>query len=180
MAKRMGVGWTSRRTCRPGRAGGRACLAAEQLLGQSSWASRTVILRLAGIYGPGRLPRLQQMRAGESLEGDPDGWLNLIHVEDAAAIVGMVADRALELPRVYAVADGHPVVRREFYAEVARFWRTPPAVFHTAVDASRREDRHGGSHKRVSTARLRAGNRPALRYPTYRHGLAAMADEAAN
>jgi predicted methyltransferase len=72
------------------------------------------------------------------------------------------------------------VVRREFYAEVARIWRTPPAVFHTTGDASRREDRHGGSHKRVNTARLREEVAPQMRYPTYRHGLAAMANQAAN
>ncbi len=170
-------GWVDESTeCHPSRAGGRACLAAEQLLGHSPWASRSVILRLAGIYGPGRLPRLQALRAGEPLESDPDGWLNLIHVEDAAAIVGLVAERALALPRVYAVADGHPVVRREFYAEVARLWRTPPAVFRAAEDGPHREDRHGGGHKRVSTSRLQQELTPQLRYPTYRHGLTAMVD----
>lgn len=161
--------------CRPSRVGGRACLAAEQLLEQSPWASRSVILRLAGIYGPGRLPRLQTLRAGEPLDGDPDGWLNLIHVEDAAAIVGLVSERTLELPRVYAVADGHPVMRREFYAEVARLWQTPPAEFRTVSGGPQRDDRHGGGHKRVNTTRLQQELAPSLHYPTYRHGLTAMA-----
>lgn len=166
--------------CRPVRAGGRACLAAEQLLKQSSWAGRSVILRLAGIYGPGRLPRLQQMRAGNPLKADAGGWLNVIHVDDAATIVGLVAERALALPRVYTVADGHPVIRREFYSEVARIWRTPPAVFCPASEAQQREDRHGGSHKRVSTARLQQELAPQLRFPTYRDGLAALADKGSD
>ena len=38
--------------CEPVREGGRACLAAEQVLQASEWAERAVILRLAGLYGP--------------------------------------------------------------------------------------------------------------------------------
>ncbi len=122
--------WVNEATeCRPLRAGGRACLAAEQLLLQSELADRTVILRLAGIYGPQRLPRRRQLRSGQPLDTAPQGLLNLIHVEDAAHVVQCVADRELRLPRVFLVADGQPVLRAVFYTEVARLWGTPPAVF---------------------------------------------------
>ena len=91
--------WVDESTeCRPTRAGGQACLAAEQLLLQSAWAARTLILRLAGIYGPQRLPRLRQLQSGESLDTAPLGLLNLIHVDDAAQVVRQVADQALSLP----------------------------------------------------------------------------------
>ena len=149
--------WVDEATeCRPTRAGGQACLAAEQLLCASAWAARTVILRLAGIYGPHRLPRLRQLQAGEPLDTAPLGLLNLIHVEDAAQVVRHVADQALQLPRVFLVADGHPVLRGTFYAEVARLWETPAANFgESRVDVAARS--RSGSHKRVSNARMQSG-----------------------
>ncbi len=53
----------------------------------------TVILRLAGIYGPGRVPFLDKLCNAEPIPARATGFLNLIHVDDAAAIVmaGMVA-----------------------------------------------------------------------------------------
>lgn len=93
--------WVDEATeCRPTRAGGQACLAAEQLLCASAWAARTVILRLAGIYGPHRLPRLRQLQAGEPLDTAPLGLLNLIHVEDAAQVVRHVANTGSHLIQV--------------------------------------------------------------------------------
>ncbi|MHB8971151.1 MAG: SDR family oxidoreductase [Pirellulaceae bacterium] len=167
--------WVDEATeCRPTRAGGQACLAAEQLLLQSAWATRTLLLRLAGIYGPQRLPRLQQLRSGESLNTAPRGLLNLIHVDDAAQVVRQVADQALALPRVFLIADGQPVLRGTFYTEVARLWGTPAANFGASpsdVAASSRS----GSHKRVSNQRMQAELGIRLQYPSYLEGLAAIA-----
>jgi nucleoside-diphosphate-sugar epimerase len=172
--------WVNEATeCRPTRAGGQACLAAEQLLLQSTWAARTLILRLAGIYGPQRLPRLRQLQSGQSLDTDPLGLLNLIHVDDAAQVVRQVTDQALPLPRVFLVADGHPVLRGTFYTEVARLWGTPAANFGTAPgdvppgDAA--ASSRSGSHKRVSSERMQAELGIRLQYPSYREGLAAIA-----
>ncbi len=105
--------------CAPSRGGGQACLSAEQLLLGSRWADRTVILRLAGIYGPQRLPRMRQVVAGQPLRTASDGMLNLIHVEDAAQAVIRAAQADLQPPRVFLISDGKPVVRRTFYEELA-------------------------------------------------------------
>ncbi|MHB0956451.1 MAG: NAD-dependent epimerase/dehydratase family protein [Pirellulaceae bacterium] len=169
--------WVTEETiCRPTRAGGQACWAAEQLLGASAWADRTVILRLAGIYGPHRLPRLRPLQAGETLDTTPLGLLNLIHITDAVQVVLRVADQSLRLPRVFLVADGHPVLRGTFYAEMARLWRTPVARFDPAradISAGSRS----GSHKRVSNERMRTELGITLQYPSYRDGLAAIAGQ---
>ncbi len=47
------------------------------------------ILRLAGIYGPGRLVgRIEgPSRRSKVPQGNADAWLNLIHVDDAVAAV---------------------------------------------------------------------------------------------
>src|SRR5262245_41300480 len=106
----------------PRREGGRASLAAEQIIAAHPMGKRSVVLRLAGIYGPGRVPFLKELRAGEPIAAPATGWLNLIHVEDAATVV--VATAVLPLlavgPQIYCVSDGTPVERAEFYSEVAR------------------------------------------------------------
>lgn len=161
-----------RTPCQPVRESGRACLAAEELLLGSEFASRCVILRLAGIYGPQRLPRMKQLLAGQPLEVAPSDLLNLIHVDDAAHVVQRAADWDLPLPRVYLVADGQPVERREFYREIARLCGAPPAQFTTTPSA--RADRHRSRGcKRVSNARMIAELGITLRYPSYREGIMA-------
>ena len=171
-------GWVDESThCQPRRAGGQACLAAEQLLLRSPVAGRVVILRLAGIYGPNRLPRLRQLAAGEPLDTAPEGMLNLIHVDDAAHAVTHVADLPLELPRVYLIADGQPVLRRTFYDELARLFGTPAPVFGRHTSGAAASSRSGG-HKRVSNGRMRDELNLTLRYGSYREGLAAMVGDS--
>ncbi len=179
-------GWVDESSaCRPSRAGGEACLAAEQLLLASPWAGRTVILRLAGIYGPSRLPRLRQLQEGCALDANPDGMLNLIHVADATSAVLRAAEARLALPRIFLVSDGHPVARRAFYQELADVFQTPAPRFPAAADelSERSEDRrgHAAAHKRVSNRRMLVELGVVLSYPTYREGVAALAqrDQAA-
>lgn len=156
-------------TCRPTRDGGRACLAAEQLLLQSPIADRAIILRLAGIYGPGRIPRAADIRAGQPIAAPPDGIVNLIHVDDAARIV--LAVESLTPPRLFVVSDGHPVERRTYYEELARLLAAPPPTF-TPPPAEAHVAQRAGSDKRVSPRELFEAIDVELQYPTYREGLA--------
>ena len=170
--------WVNEATeCRPQRYGGHVFLEAERLLLQSNLSDRTVILRLAGIYGPARLPRLKELRAGQPISAAPENVLNLIHVDDAAQVVQHAAERALPLPRVFLVSDGQPVLRAVFYEEAARLFGTPPAVFRSIPDEES-ADRRTGGHKRVCSDRMRAELGITLRYPSYREGLAAIRRES--
>jgi nucleoside-diphosphate-sugar epimerase len=105
--------------CRPTTDNGRECLEAEQAVWQHFPASnrerRANILRLAGIYGPGRLlRRIEQVQTGEPLHGNPEAFLNLIHVDDAVQAV--LACEAHGTPgATYLVADNQPIRRREYY-----------------------------------------------------------------
>ena len=58
-------------TCEPQRPGGVACLEAERFLQQSRFSDRLVILRLAGIYGPERIPRMASIQKGCLLYTSP-------------------------------------------------------------------------------------------------------------
>ena len=175
MARSKESGSTSRPPCRPTRAGGQAAFEAEALLTQGPLAERAIILRLAGIYGPGRIPRSEEIRAGRPIAAPRDGWLNLIHVDDAARIVEAAADR-LTPPQTLVVSDGAPVLRGDYYAELARLLHAPPPAF-TTPDPTSPAAQRAASDKRVDPARLYAALPVKLDYPTYREGLAAIVGE---
>jgi nucleoside-diphosphate-sugar epimerase len=165
--------WVDESTpCHPERAGGVACLAAEQLLQTSTLADRVIILRLAGIYGPQRIPRAQDLLAGRPIDAPASGFLNLIHVDDAAQIV-LLAETQATAPRTYVVSDGQPVLRAEYYAELARLLSAPPPQFVAPSPHSPAAQR-SASDKRVSNHRLCQELQPQLLYPSYREGLRAI------
>ncbi|MCG8648999.1 MAG: SDR family oxidoreductase [Pirellulales bacterium] len=154
---------------RPRREGGRAHLRAENLLHRHRPAADWTILRLAGIYGPDRLPRVADVIAGHPIRSPANGYLNLIHVDDAADVVQATWDFATE--RRYVVADDCPVVRGEFYHQIARQIGAPPPTFeHPEVNAAVRM--RSDSNKRVWNRRMKRDLVPRLRFPSYREGLA--------
>ena len=104
-------------SCDPARAGGKAFLLAEQCLqSHPIWKSRSIILRMAGIYGPSRVPRLADIQAGRPIPAPGGGALNLIHVDDAVQAICLAA-------------DGHPVDRQDYYREVAHLLNAPEPTF---------------------------------------------------
>jgi nucleoside-diphosphate-sugar epimerase len=166
-------GWIDETTaCRPLREGGRACWQAEQLLQSSPLAPQSIVLRLAGLYGPGRIPRRAELESGRPLAAPQEGYLNLIPVDDAAAVVLAAEQRAVP-PACYVVADGQPVLRGEYYRELARLLGAAPPRF-AAPDPTSAVAERAASSRRVNIARLLRELSPALRFPSYREGLAAI------
>lgn len=160
--------------CVPTRPGGKACLAAEKLLGESSITAQSVVLRCAGLYGPGRVPLVDYVRRGEEIPSRPDAHLNLIHIDDAANIVTLVDE--VETPsRLFNVSDGQPVLRREFYREIARRISAGEPRFAENLAAGD-ERRNRVDDKRICNARLMNELRVRLQYPSYREGLAATVE----
>lgn len=152
--------------CEPATEGGRICLAAEDtlaaLLDDGAAPCRLTILRLAGIYGPGRLiARVDQLRSGAAVPGSPQAWLNLIHVEDAAECI-VAASRGRHTWRTILVCDDRPLTRGEFYAAVARAMSAPPPVFDPQANGGRRT---AGLNKRCCNARMHAELQVRLQYP---------------
>jgi len=88
------------------RAGGRACLSGERLLFAHVRGRDAVVLRLAGLYGEGRVPRMAGVVEGRPIAGSPDAYLDLIHVEDAARAVVTAAALGPVAGRTYNVSDG--------------------------------------------------------------------------
>jgi nucleoside-diphosphate-sugar epimerase len=150
-----------------------ALIAAEQLLLDAARERGfpALILRLSGIYGPGRGYWLRQFLAGEArLEGDGRRVLNMIHRDDVVAAILAALERG-QPGRVYNVSDDEPVTQRDLFAWLARVTSRPMPP--PAPEAAAAERRRGLTSKRVSNARLRAELGCALGYPTFREGFAA-------
>ena len=130
----------------PSREAGHVLVEAESLL-RSHAKGPGVALRFAGLYGPDRLPRLDDLRSGRPLAADPESWLNLIHIDDAAAVVGAVAAAATPQP-LYVVSDGHPVLRRDWYGHLAAITGSPSPHWEPSLPRTR------GADKRVDPALL--------------------------
>ena len=118
---------------------GRVVLEAERTLLAAK--PDAVVLRFAGLYGPGRWLRKAALLDGEPYTADADKWLNLVHVEDGVRAV-LAAETHATPGHIYNVADGSPVRRRDFYTEAARQLDAPAATFTPpatpAVEANRR------------------------------------------
>ena len=148
---------------------GRICCDAEAVVRQLK--EDAIILRLAGIYGPGRLlARVEQLRRGERLTGNPEAWLNLIHVDDAARTVLAAETRGVP-GATYLVCDDRPLHRREYYAALAEKVGAPrPQFEELAADAPDRQR----LNKRCVNRRLREDLRVELQFPTVIDGLRAI------
>lgn len=95
-------------------------LAGEKLFLESSIDA--VILRVSGIYGPGRLP-VEKVRAGEAivrLEESP--WSNRIHVEDLVEVSIKAMERG---SGIYNVSDGTPEKMSMLYVHLADLMGLP-------------------------------------------------------
>jgi nucleoside-diphosphate-sugar epimerase len=153
----------------PSEPSGQVVLAAENVL--RAKVPDAVILRFAGIYGPGRLLRRQTIEKGEPIVGDADKWLNLIHVDDGARIV-LAAEQHAEPGRVYNVCDNHPVRRRDFYAALARLLGAPEPRF-APPPSDQPTPPHEQANRRLSNRRMKEDFQFAFRYPDYERGLRA-------
>jgi len=129
------------------------------------------VLRLAGLYGPGRVVGLQGILAGAPVAGEPDAWLNLIHASDAAALLLRMAGG--QGARIELGADGAPVTRRNYYHALAALSGAAPPRF--SGEATTR----GGGYRRCdpSSTWARLDWRPM--YRDFRAGLAALAEPLA-
>lgn len=164
----------------PTREGGRVHLQAESLLHQSRPKSPWTILRFAGIYGPGRVPRSADVIAGRPIAipnsgSATGGYLNLIHVDDgAAAVMGAWRKSQRQLaPRLYLVCDDRPVARVDFYREIARLTRSPePTFVDPPADAPARM--RSDADKRICNRAMKRDFLPKMAFPTFREGLAAV------
>lgn len=151
----------------------RIALAAEKAVSSPSLHQipQVAVLRLSGIYGPGRLlRRIDQLRSGEPMAGSGDAWLNLIHLDDAATAVTLAADRLINTETIdretFLISDDRPVLRRDYYGTLAELTNSPPPRFDPSQSS-----RIQGTGKRCRNTFAKQEFGWSLRFPTWVEGL---------
>ena len=159
-------GWVDETTATdPPGFNGAVLLEAEQWLAQQSLPA--TVLRLAGLYGPGRLQLIERLRAGQlRVPRETPHWANRIHVDDAAAAIAHLLQLKSPQP-LYLGVDDTPMPLDELYDFLAALIDAPlPA--EGAAPA-------GVGSKRLRNAQLRASGW-APQWPDAREGYAALLD----
>jgi len=154
---------------------GRARLAAEQ--GWTAWArargAEAALIRIAGIYGPGRSVWDQIARGTARRLVKPGHVFNRIHVEDLGAIVAAAA--RLQATGPILAADGVPAAPEALLDHAcAALGRPPlPTIPVDGADLSPMARSFFSETKRLRPTRL-AELGVNLRYPDWRAGLDAL------
>ncbi len=133
-----------------------------------------VILRVAGIYGPGRLP-VDAVRSGRPVPRESEApFTNRIHAEDLARVC-VAAARNGRPGTVYNVGDGVPGTIPQYFKAVADLLGVPrpPEI---PMDEARKVLGPGmvsylSESRRIDVRRMREELRVTLRYPDLAAGL---------
>ena len=132
-----------------------------------------IVLRLGGIYGPGRDRTVRRVADGTARCPEPDRYGNRIHRDDAAGAARhlLLLERPADL---YLGVDRDPAPLRAVYAWVAGQLGVPDPCHEAETEeapAGRRAGSRRRSNKRCSSDRLvTSGFR--FTYPTFREGYA--------
>lgn len=145
---------------------------------EQAWTEVThgdaAVLRLAGIYGPGR-NALATLRAGNARRIIKPGQVfNRIHVDDIARAIMAAIHR--HGGGIWNVCDDEPAPPQDVISYAAKLMGVAPPpeeAFATAEMSAMARSFYAGS-ARVSNANLKRELGVTLAYPTYRHGLDAL------
>jgi nucleoside-diphosphate-sugar epimerase len=135
-------------------------LSAENLL--SSWGEENsvpvIILRVPGIYGPGKLPE-KRLRQGLPVLSEEDApFSNRVHADDLARAC-LAAARKGKGGGIYNISDGHPTTMTDYFYKVADHLGIPrpPAI---SLEEARRQLSEGmlsylAESKRLDNLKMR-------------------------
>jgi nucleoside-diphosphate-sugar epimerase len=144
------------------------------------WSRETgrelVVLRVAGIYGPGRLP-LERIRRGLPLVREEESpYSNRVHVDDLVSACIAAMERA-DANGVYNVCDGNPTTMTDYFFRVAEAAGLPRPPVVSMADAAAELSPGMMSYmresRRLSNRRMREELGVTPRYPDLGAGLAA-------
>jgi len=141
------------------------------LLGAAERGVPARIVRLSGLYGPGRAGIVDRVRSGAlALGPGDDAWMNFCHLDDAVTAVVAALDRGRD-GAVYHGTDSHPARRREVVEWIAsRLGVDPPRAGGGDGAAAGR----GGANRRILGERTRRELSLTLAFPSFREGLAPL------
>jgi nucleoside-diphosphate-sugar epimerase len=132
------------------------CVGEQAVLSSSIPVRR--VLRLGGLYGPGRHYLLDQIKRGECLIGGrTNHYINYLHQEDAAQALLAAITRGPSGPRIYNVCDGSPVKKSDLAQWIAQQVGAGEIIFDQEAPGGPRQRRGALSQpsRRVDNSRIR-------------------------
>ncbi len=136
---------------------------------------KVLILRLAGIYGPGQ-NALENLKAGTAKRILKAGQVfNRIHVDDIAASID-AGFRFAGASGIFNVTDNEPAPPQDVVTFAAHLLNVPPPpeVAFEKAEMSEMARSFYSKNQRVRNVRLRTELGVVLNYPTYREGILAL------
>ncbi len=168
----------------PQAARGQRRLAAETAL--RAWCEARgvewTILRVPGIYGPGRLP-IERLRRGDPVLRECEaGPGNRIHVDDLVAVCVLAGGHPGAADRIFNVGDGNGASSTQYFTRLAELIGLPAPPQLPRADVQRRVSAEAwsflGPSRRVDTARVHRELGFVPRYASLDEGLrACLAEE---
>lgn len=173
-----GGAWINEETAvNPQSARGRRRLDAERCL--RAWCEKYrvsfVILRVGGIYGPGRWPLARLEKGLPVLREAESPYTNRIHQDDLTQICLAAAKRG-QTGEIYNVADGQPGTMTAYFKSIARHFGLPQPE-EISLDEARKVMSAGmlsylGESRRIDNRKLLSELGITLSYPDLEVGLA--------
>ncbi|MFV9616173.1 MAG: SDR family oxidoreductase [Gammaproteobacteria bacterium] len=133
-----------------------------------------VILRVPGIYGPGKIP-LARIKSGQPVVNQEDSpFTNRIHVDDLVNI----CERALldtSITGIYNVSDGHPGTMYEYFTGIASVMNLPAPPTISLEEAQQQLSQgmlsYMAESRRINNKKLLEDFAIELLYPNLQAGL---------
>lgn len=144
---------------------GETLLASERLLAASGIPS--VVVRLGGIYGPGRTRLIDRARKGELRTRATPHYTNRIHRDDAAGLIAHLLFHPDPAP-LYLGVDDESAEEAVVYAWLAEALGAPPPRPEDPEASADGRRREVGSKRCSNRLARESGYR--FRYPTFREG----------
>jgi nucleoside-diphosphate-sugar epimerase len=152
----------------------------ERVLAENQWLEAgakagvpVAVLRLSGIYGPGRNPFLNLENGTARRIVKKDQVFNRIRVEDIGRATAFLIDR--NEGGVFNITDHHPSPSQDVVEYAARLMgvEVPPDIVFETADLTPMQRSFYGESKRVASAKIRALGFAFL-YPDYEMSLESM------
>lgn len=132
---------------------------------------RTIILRLAPTYGPGKGVRERLKKGDYRLLDEGQHAISRIHIDDVSRII-FAAEAKAPARAMYLVADDEPTTQAAYATWLCDRMGLPMPPSRSMFEPGGRKVSH--RNRKIRNTKLKADLELALQYPTFREGEAAI------
>lgn len=132
---------------------------------------RTIILRLAPVYGPGKGVRERLKKGDYRLLDDGEHAISRIHIDDVVRVIFAAEQKAPQRAK-YLVADDEPTTQRAYATWLCERMGLPLPATRTMFEPG--GNRVVFRNRKIKNTKLKTELELQLRYPTFREGEVAI------